>query len=480
MPRIVLVGGGISGLVVATRVEQFLPGAEVILLEEQPQVGGMIGTVQRHGFRIETGPNGFLDNKPAMLNLCREIGLGDRLVPASEVSGRNRFLFLRERMRGLPTGAWAFLTSNVLSLAGKLRLLLERVRPRRREASDESIFDFARRRAGREVAETLADAFVMGIFAGDPKLLSAEACFPRLTAFEREYGSVMSGFAAARRQRRAESAARGEPTPQSGQRMWSFRDGLGVLTDTLRSRLRRPPIVGVAVRSLRRLREANVWQVRGDGDDRWTADALVVTCPAYRQAELLADVEPQLAEHLAGIPYTPIAVVALGYRVTDMPGRLDGFGYLTPQRDRRDVLGVQWCSSIYPDRAPDGLVLLRALCGGWNRAEILGWSDEQLVHAVRAELSVTMRVHAVPVFHHIVRRARAIPQYHVGHLARVTRIEALAKKHRGLFLGGNSFRGVALNDCVEQAEALARRLVAGTLPASSDRAAVSDPRWARG
>ena len=458
MPRIVIGGGGISGLVVAYRLEQHLPGAEVVVLEQQPQLGGKIGTIERAGFRVEMGPNGFLDNKPAMLNLCRDIGLADNLVPASAVSSRNRFLFLRGRMRALPTGPWSFLTSDVLSPGGKLRMLLERVRPRRREITDESIYAFALRRVGREVADTLADAFVSGIFAGDPKRLSVRACFPRLVKFESEQGSVMAGFAAARVQRRAEAAAKGEVLPQRGQAMWSFRAGLGLLIDTLRSRLRRPPVVGVTIRSLRRRADANDWQVRAAGGDLWTADAVVLTCPAHQQAELLADVDPQLATELAGIAYTPVAVVALGYRAIDVPGRLDGFGYLTPQRDRRDVLGVQWCSSIYPDRAPEGMVLLRALCGGWNRADVLTWDDDRLLAAVRAELSVTMRIYAPPRFHQVVRWERAIPQYHVGHLGRVERIEERTRAHPGLFLGGNSFRGVALNDCVEQAEALAASL----------------------
>ena len=459
MPRIVIVGGGISGLVVANRVQQFLPGAEVTLLEEHSQVGGKIGTLVHDGFRVEIGPNGFLDNKPAMLNLCRDLGLADRHVPASEASGRNRYVFLRGRMHRLPGDALSFLSTRVVSPAAKVRMMLERLRPRRRETTDESIYAFARRRAGREVAETLADAFVTGIYAGDPTLLSVQACFPRLVGFEREHGSVFAGFAAARAQRHAEATAKGD-APPVGPRMWSFAEGLGLVTDTLRRSMRRAPTVGVAVRSVRRLREARAWQVRGDGDDPWTADAVVLTCPAYRQAELLAKVDWQLAEQLAAIAYTPVAVVALGYRAADVPGRLDGFGYLTPQRDRRDVLGVQWCSSIFPGRAPDGTVLLRALCGGWNRADMLGLNDEELLRAVRAELSVTMRVHAPPVFHQIVRWERAIPQYHVGHLMRVARIEALAGKHSGLFLGGNSFRGVALNDCVEQAEALAQRIAA--------------------
>jgi oxygen-dependent protoporphyrinogen oxidase len=141
-----------------------------------------------------------------------------------------------------------------------------------------------------------------------------------------------------------------------------------------------------------------------------------------------------------------------------VPGSLEGFGYLSPQRERRDVLGVQWCSSIFPERAPPGMVLLRAMCGGWNRPEILDWVDERLLAAVRGELWRSMRIKAAPVFHHLVRWRRAIPQYHLGHLERVAWIEERLARHAGLFVGGNAYRGVALNDCVEQAGLLAEQV----------------------
>ena len=172
-------------------------------------------------------------------------------------------------------------------------------------------------------------------------------------------------------------------------------------------------------------------------------------------------------EHLhALVPYNRIAVVALGYRASDVAHPLDGFGYLSPQRSRRDVLGVQWCSSIFPGRAPPGAVLLRAMCGGWNRPEIVDWDDVKLLASVRLEFAQAMEIHAEPAFHHVVRWDRAIPQYHLGHLERVARIEGRAAGHPGLFLGGNAYHGVALNDCTEQAALLAGR-VAGYLAADS-------------
>ncbi|HVS34320.1 MAG TPA: protoporphyrinogen oxidase [Gemmataceae bacterium] len=442
MPRIVIVGGGISGLSLAYRLQQRQPTAEVVVLEREPHLGGKVGTLHRDGFRLETGPNGFLDTNSAALDLCRDLGLGDRLTAASEAAGRNRFLFLKGKLRPLPRGLWSFLTGDALGWRAKLGILTERFRRPRRDDADESIDAFARRRAGSEIAETLADAFVTGIHAGDPTLLSMKAAFPRLAAMEREHGSVLKGMAAAGRKSRP--------------RMWSFREGLGLLIDALRERLRTPPLSGVAVRSVRRSPDGG-WEVRAEGRDAWMAEAVALTCPAYQQAALLADAE--LAAKIEGIAYNRVAVVGLGYRSADMPMSVDGFGYLSPQRERRDVLGVQWCSSIFPDRAPSGMVLLRALCGGWNRAEIVDWDDDRLLTAVRAELAAAMGVRVAPAFHHIVRWDRAIPQYHVGHLERVAWIEERTKRHPGLYLGGNAYRGVALNDCVEQAGVLAERML---------------------
>jgi protoporphyrinogen/coproporphyrinogen III oxidase len=456
MPRAVIVGAGISGLTLAYRIQQRVPEAEVIVLEERPRLGGTIGTERRDGFQVEIGPNGFLDNKPFALALCRELGLGERLLSASEAARQNRYLFLDGRLHLLPNSLASFLTSDVLSWRTRFLLLAEPFRPPRRRGGDESIDAFVRRRVGGELAETLADAFVTGIHAGDPKLLSVQAAFPRLAELERDYGSVLRGMGASARRRRLEAAARGEPPPSSG-RMWSFREGLSLLIDTLRERLRFPPLTGVHVRTVRRMLNEG-WRVQSEGREGWDTDVVVLACPAFQQAAILADEDADLAAAIDGIPYNRVAVIALGYRETDVPAPLDGFGFLSPQRQRRDVLGVQWCSSIFPDRTPPGMVLLRAMCGGWNRPEMLDWDDERLLTAVRGELLQSMRIEAAPVFHHIIRWPRAIPQYHLGHLERVAWIESRLGRHPGLFLAGNAYRGVALNDCIEQAGRIAEQV----------------------
>jgi len=458
MTRVVIVGGGISGLSTAYRLHQLTSGAEITVLEERDRVGGNAWTERQDGFQVETGPNGFLDNKPATMQLCRDLALSERLIPASEAAGKNRYLFLDGRLRRLPAGFVDFLKSDLLSWRGKAGLLWERFRRNRPLKPDETIDAFARRRAGPEAAEVFADAFVTGIHGGDPTLLSARAAFPRLAALEAEHGSVLKGMAVAARERRVAAKARGEVYQRPG-KMWSFREGLRLLVETLRDQLARPPLMNVAVRRIERPKNGEPgWLVRGDGQDHWTADAVILACPAYRQAAILADLDAELADRIGGIAYNRIAVVALGFREQDLPRPLDGFGYIAPQRTRRDLLGVQWCSTIFPERAPAGMVMLRALCGGWNRAEVVGWEDGRLLDAVRNELRLAQGITAAPVFHRIVRWDRAIPQYLVGHLERLAWIEARAAKHPGLFLTGNAYRGVALNDCTEQGQVIAERV----------------------
>jgi oxygen-dependent protoporphyrinogen oxidase len=458
MARVVIVGAGISGLSLAYRLTQLTPAAEVLVLEQGDRPGGTVWTEHRAGFTIELGPNAFIETKPSTLRLCNEIGLGGELLPASETSGKNRYLFLDEKLHLLPKNSLtSILRSPLLTWRGKLRLLSERFRPPRHDTTAESIDAFVRRRAGPEAARIFADAMVTGFFAGDATLLSMRAAFPRLVAFEESDGSVMKGIARLARERRAAAASRGEPHQPAG-RMWSFRAGMRTLIEALAQKLPAPPILGVHVQRIARAivdSQSAAWTVRGEGADRWHADAVVLTCPSYAQAGMVADLDAGLAAEIAGIAYNRIAVVALGYRQEDIPIKLDGFGFIAPQNTRRDILGVQWCSSIFPGRAPPGFVLLRAMCGGWNRPEIVGWDESRLLDAVRAELLTAMRIEAPPVFHHVARWDRAIPQYHLGHLERVASIEARTKAHPGLFVGGNAYHGVALNDCTEQAETLA-------------------------
>ncbi len=480
MKHIVIVGGGVSGLATAFHLGRLARerGVELrtTVLESDSWPGGRVRTERVDGFQVEMGANGFLDSKRSTLELCAEINLSGELL-AARPEAQNRFLFWPDRLQKLPMGPRELLGSGLLSWRGKLRLLAEVLVPARRDAGDESVLEFARRRIGREAAEVLVDAMVTGIHAGDASLLSVRAAFPRMIELEREYGGLIRAMRQVRRKRfaaAAAAAARDSPlttrhspsSPGLGGTLWSLKRGMGQLTERLAECSGAEIIRGVSVRCVRG-GGSGQWIVRGDGRDEWPADAVVLACPSFAQATILESLDSELARLLAEIKYNSVAVVALGFRAEQLPRPLDGFGYLSPQRSRRDVLGVLWSSSIFDHRAPAGMVLLQAMCGGWNRPEIVAWDDERLTRAVLDELRETMQITASPALVRIVRWPQAIPQYFLGHLDRVAAIEARRKGQPGLFLTGNSFRGVSVNDCTEEGVRCAGELMESLFTSTS-------------
>lgn len=455
MKRVIVVGAGISGLATAYRLSRACPDLDVRVLESSPRVGGNIRTERSEGFVAEAGPNGFLDGVSSTVDLARELGLGARLIAASEGARKNRYLFLHDAIQPLPGGIGSFLRSPLLSWRGKVRLLMEPF-VRRGTGGPESVAEFARRRFGREAADVFVDALVTGIHGGDPEILDVRAAFPRMSGHEATAGSVVRGMLRAGRSKRRAARERGErPQPQ---RMWSFPGGLQELIDALAAALPNPPAVGCDVSRLER--PGPLWRVCEAGGRVHEADAVVLACPADVQKTLLAPLDSGLATELGSIEYNRIAVVILGFRLADVPRQYDGFGFIAPENTGEAVLGVQWCSTIFPGRAPDGMTLWRALCGGWRRGDVLDWSDDQLVDAALDVLRRAQQVTARPARVRVVRWPRAIPQYRVGHVERVIRIDERASRHPGLFLTGNSLRGVAINDCTAEATRVASRVTA--------------------
>lgn len=459
-PVTVVVGAGIWGLACArSLVRSGCPG-QVLLLEGADRAGGKLDTLPLAGFMVETAANGFLDSNPATLQLCRDLGLGDKLVSASGTAGRNRFVYLKGRLHRLPANLWGAFTTGVVGWYARWRVVSERWRRPPIPEGDESIADFGRRRFGRELTETLLDAFVTGIWAGDPETLSVRSCFPRWHAWETQHGSLTGGMLA-RRKERVQEAIRDQMPPPGAPRMWSLRGGLGELVGALARACGSVLQTGASVRALRFRPSAQPpWEVVLD-DRVIVADRVVLAMPPDSQARLLESLDSELTVKLAAIPSNAIAVVALGFPAQEVPPGLDGFGYLSPQREGRPVLGVQWCSDIYPGmRAPPGMALWRALVGGPRFPEMARATDADLLRTVRDELARVTGMRAQPGFVKIIRWPRAIPQYQLGHAQRTEDIQRHAARWPGLFLGGSAFGGVALNDCVDQAGSMASRVLA--------------------
>ncbi len=456
-----VIGGGITGLTTAYRLQTLAAEAGVALkvtvLEAADRVGGVIETIVADGFVMERGPDSIITEKPWAAELCSELAMAADLVPTRrEPSGS--FIVSRGRLCRVPDGLHLmapsrlgpFAASSLISWPGKLRALGDLLIPRRTGEGDESLGSFVRRRLGTEALERLAQPMVGGIYTADPDKLSLAATMPRFIDMEKKYGSVIRGLMTARR--KAGTSARGPRydlfvAPRKGTEAITRR-----LVETL------PPDsieTGVRAENIRIARGR--WEVETSVGSRF-GDGLCICSPAHATATLLAQYAPGLAAELDAIEYASATTVNLVYPREAVPNALAGFGFVVPAIEKRDILACTYSSVKYEGRAPADKVLLRAFLGGAMSPEKFDLDDRDTLASVKRELGDLLGITREPEQTLISRHPRAMPQYHVGHLARVGRIEAAIAAHPGLELAGNAYRGTGMPDCIRSANQAAERL----------------------
>jgi oxygen-dependent protoporphyrinogen oxidase len=254
------------------------------------------------------------------------------------------------------------------------------------------------------------------------------------------------------------SPAGGGPAGPGG-RLTSFLDGLQELTDHLELAL------GGSLRLASRVTRIDDLGARGlrvatEQGAPIDAACVVLASPAWVAAEILEGADAALARALAAIPSAPLAVVHLGFDEEDLGRRLDGFGFLVPRGQGPRILGSLWSSSIFAQRSPAGCALVTCMIGGAHDPEALELPDDRLLNLVRIDLRATMGLAANPRFVRVIRHPRGIPQYTLGHAQRLAAIEERLAAHPGLFVCGNSYRGISINACIEDAPRVAAAAVA--------------------
>lgn len=438
-----MVGGGIAGLAAAHAIHR--RGGEVLVLESAERAGGYVHSEEMRGALIELGPQGFLSERPGVLDVVEDLGLSGRVVAASGAAKR-RYVLHGGRLVPLPSSPPALLASPLLSTLGKFRLLLEPF-ARKAPSSPESVHDFATRRIGSEAARVFVDAAVTGIYGGDPERLSLEACFPKMRAMERESGSLLKALV--KKSRQGSSAF--------GKRLMSFHGGMEELarayTSSLASRVR----LGTEVIALEKVRRG--FRAKARAGEVFEAERAIVALPANVAAKLLAPSIPALAHMARELEAASVAVLGFVFRRDRVGHALDGYGFLAPG-GRSPLLGCLFESSVFPSRAPQGCVLLRALVGGSRQPGALRGSSEAILDAALGALRPLLCLEGDPELTRCAIHPRAIPQYGLAHPARIREVEEDLSGFPGLFLAGASYRGVSVNHLVAEGETLARRVMA--------------------
>jgi len=467
--RVVVIGGGITGLTASYRLTQAAQARglplEVVLLEASGRLGGSIATHHQHALLMEQGPDCFLSAKPWGVRLCEELGLSDELI-STTTQYRQSFIVRDSTLVPVPQGFylmvpgswWSLLTTPVFSWRGKLRMALDLVVPRRTATEDESLAQFVTRRLGREALERMAQPMVGGIYTADPQYLSMQATLPQFIAMEQQYGSLIRAML--HKQHSASAAAPGTSGPRYGLFV-SFRQGMQTLVDALAAHLPADMVhLHAPVRCLQYVPGTTRWLVHLHQQPALEADAVCLSLPAPQAGQLLTDVEATLAAALQDIRYASSAIVNIVCKRADVAHPLHGMGFVIPAVEQRSCMACSFSSVKFAGRAPQDQVLLRAFVGGALQQEQLARSDADIQRAVYQDLRQLLGISGEPVSMSVTRHLEAMPQYYVGHLDRVARIETLTQRLPGLVLAGNAYHGVGIPDCIHSAETAAQALLA--------------------
>ena len=443
---VLVIGGGISGLATAWWLAR--EGLDVEVWEAADRPGGKIRSVRNDGYLTEQAAALLMNFRPEVTELVREAGLENVRTLRSSTAEQHRYLLHQGCLTELPMRLGAMVLSPLWSLQAKLRLLAEPLIPAGDNAQ-ETVRQFITRRLGREVLEKAMDPFIAGTLASDPNQASAAATLPRLTGLEKRYGSITAGILMNKLLRRRTA---------TGAELFSFRGGMETLVTTL---ARTPGVrlrTSHSVQALTPLRGG--WRVTANGHTTLRARQIVLATPAPVAARLLAPLDNELATLLRGIRYAPLAVVHFGIDRDAVDHPLDGNGFLVPAKERQPFNGNLWLSSLFPDRAPAGKVLLTTYLGGARRPEIVEWDDQRLIDTTLQALSPLLGIRSAPDMVRIDRHRQALPLYHGAYPRRLAAIDACLRRLPGLFLEANYRGGISIRDRIAHSRNVARQIIA--------------------
>jgi protoporphyrinogen/coproporphyrinogen III oxidase len=460
MTRIAIIGGGISGLSAAFTLERPRREGKVdyTLYESSSHLGGVLRTEYIDGCQVEAGPDSFITEKPWATDLCRTLNLSDQLIGSNDTE-RKTYILVHGRLIPMPDGLMFLVPTKILptalsplfSWSTKLHMARELFHPAHAANGDESVASLVERHYGAEMVDRLADPLLSGVYGGEAANLSVRAVLPRFAEMECNYGSLGRAMLAARKKM---PRAGNKPIPPI---FTSLKKGMQQLVEALILRIDpKSVLTSTPAQSIRR--EANGWTISaGLKSDHF--DAVIVAVPARVAAQLLAIVNPELADELAGVGYGSSLTVGLGYDQEVRRSLPPGFGFLVPRSEGKRLLAATFVHNKFPHRAPRDRALLRCFFAGSNAESLWQLSDDAIVNIVREELQQIVRLRAEPLFARVYKWKSAMAQYGVGHLERLERIENLRKELPGLALAGNGYRGIGVPDCIRSGQQAVKELL---------------------
>ena len=467
MKKIVIIGGGIAGLAAAYHIHEEISRSTPVactLLESSEKFGGKISTMRFDGFIVERGPDSFISQKPQAIELCKKLGLADRLTGTSP-DHPNTYVCLKNKLVTMPDGLslmiptkfMPFILSPLFSWMGKIRMGMDLFLPKKKGNGDESLASFVRRRMGEEALEKMAEPMLAGIYASDPELMSINSTFPMFVQTEQKYRSLILGMLARKRQQIIHRAK----IPKGKQPFSLFmtlKNGLDEMVETLVEKA-----TNVVFRSETKVTDLSLteggWRLTLYDGSSINADAVILATPAQISAHLIEQTSPKVAGLLNQIRYVSTATVSIAYKKEGFPHSLDGFGFVVPKTEGKRILACTWTSSKFPERVPEEYVMLRCFVGGAMREELAELDEDSIGTMVREELLDIMGIDCEPVFLKIFRYKKSNVQYQVGHAALIESVRKELQSFPGLVVTGSAYTGIGIPDCIRDGVSAAKEVI---------------------
>ncbi|MGC2768682.1 MAG: protoporphyrinogen oxidase [Candidatus Acidiferrum sp.] len=455
--KVVVIGAGISGLACAYRLKQL--GIQCLVLEAKERAGGVIATIRRNGFLFEVGPQ-CPRFPPSVWRLVRDLNLDSKFVPGDPKA--KRYIVRDGRLHAAPFSPNGLITTRLVGLGSKFRILTEAFGSSRPPLREESLAEFVQRKFGLEVLDYLVDPLISTIFFGDAAKMGMESAFPALVEWERNQGSLIRGAIRTRKSKRNTNTSNGSSAPSRSNAkrstlhvtdalpsLGSFTSGMATLAEKHAEELQPEIRYKTEIRSVAPLQNDNgaskaAWELGLANGEKIATENLVLAVPAYVAAQFLANNVPQLSWPLQAIEYTAMCAVSSAYNRSHVAHSLDGFGFMVPRREGLQTICTFWNSSLFPRRAPEGKVLITSFA----RTEM---TEEECAQTVESENAGTLGITGRPLDRVVWKDSRALPQYNVGHAQRVSEIDGILPSLPNLYLAGNFLRGRSIGDCVETA-----------------------------
>ncbi|WP_082234699.1 protoporphyrinogen oxidase [Halobacillus massiliensis] len=456
--KVIIVGGGISGLTAAyylqkeKREKQL--SLDIQLIEAGDKLGGKIQTVKRDGFTIERGPDSFLERKKSATRLAKELGLEGELVPNG--TGQS-YILVNKKLHKMPSGSFMgiptrirpFLFSGLFTPAGKTRAALDLIKPKKEIEGDQSLGLFFRRRLGNQAVENLIEPLLSGIYAGDIDDLSLQSTFPNFYQLEIEHGSLIKGL-----RKTVPKPPKNKPKPSMFR---TFRGGLDSLVEAVEAQMDEGSVLkNTAVDHIEK--KTDVYHVLLSDGTVQKADAVVLAAPYFAVQKILSQYDFFTA--FKEMKATSVANVAMAFDESAIKKDIDGTGFVVSRNSPFRITACTWTHKKWPHSTPKGKVMLRCYVGKPDDQEVVNLSDEEITNIALQDLNKIMDISHNPEFSIVTRWYDSMPQYSVGHKDRIDKVESrMAEQLPGVYLAGGSYRGIGLPDCIDQGEAAVERVL---------------------